>query len=63
MDWFGRKAKREHEANMKEMDLQFQANENERNRKPMSLVVVGEMIKYFQEIWSIKKNGSFWKKT
>ena len=47
MDWFGRKAKREHEANMKEMDLQYQANENERNRKPMSLVVVGEMIKYF----------------
>lgn len=33
MDWFGRKAKREHEANMKEMDLQFQANENERNRE------------------------------
>lgn len=33
MDWFGRKAKREHEANMKEMDLQYQANENERNRE------------------------------
>lgn len=42
MDWFGRKAKREHEANMKEMDLQFQANENELNRKPMSLDVVGK---------------------
>ena len=33
MDWFGRKAKREHAANMKEMDLQYQANENERNRE------------------------------
>lgn len=33
MDWFGMKAKREHEANMKEMDLQYQANENERNRE------------------------------
>ncbi len=29
----------------------------------MTVDVVGVMIKYFQEIWSIKKNGSFWKKT
>ena len=42
MDWFGRKAKREHEANMKEMDLQFQANENERNREAMTVDVVGK---------------------